>query len=113
MIKKYRKKPVVIEAVQWTGYRPRVMFDFLTGTEGLPMQTDGKTFEIDHNKVQGGLIIKTLEGKMLANYGDYIIKGVEGEFYPCKPDIFHKTYEEVPQSELEAEIACYGAIREV
>ena len=42
----------------------------------------------------GNLIIRTLEGDMRATYGDYIIQGVAGEFYPCKPDIFHKTYEE-------------------
>jgi len=43
----------------------------------------------------GGIIIPTLEGDMIASTGDYIIKGVNGEFYPCKPDIFKKTYEEV------------------
>ena len=42
-----------------------------------------------------GIAIDTLEGTMMVNYGDYIIKGVQGEFYPCKPDIFLKTYEEV------------------
>lgn len=51
------------------------------------------SFYIDHEKVKGGLIIRTLEGEHLANIGDYIIKGVQGEFYPCKPDIFEQTYE--------------------
>lgn len=50
---------------------------------------------IDHWKVPGGLVIKTLEGEHLANIGDYIIRGVHGEFYPCKPDIFRETYEKV------------------
>lgn len=53
----------------------------------------GEHFRIDHAAVKGGLVIKTLEGNHLANIGDYIIKGVAGEFYPCKPDIFEKTYE--------------------
>lgn len=48
---------------------------------------------------KGGLIIKTLEGEHLASIGDYIIKGVKGEFYPCKPDIFEQTYEELKGSE--------------
>ena len=59
------------------------------------MSAEGKNFYIDHWKVPGGLVIKTLEGEHLANIGDYIIRGVHGEFYPCKPDIFRETYEEV------------------
>ena len=59
------------------------------------MSTSCENFYIDHNKVQGGLIIKTLEGEHIANIGDYIIKGVKGEFCPCKPDIFEQTYEMV------------------
>lgn len=92
---KYRKKPVVIEAVQWTGENHRDMFDFLTGKTNEYMTTSGDNFYIDHSKVRGGLIIKTLEGEHIAGIGDYIIKGVNGEFYPCKPDIFAKTYEPV------------------
>lgn len=94
---KYRKKPVVIEAVKWTGDNHREMFDFLTnGTKhDDPIETSGDNFYIDHYKIEGGLIIKTLEGEHLASIGDYIIKGVAGEFYPCKPDIFENTYEEV------------------
>lgn len=57
------------------------------------MEAFGEHFRIDHAAVKGGLVIKTLEGNHLANIGDYIIKGVAGEFYPCKPDIFEKTYE--------------------
>lgn len=99
---KYRKKPVVIDAVQWTGVNKREMFDFLTNgncpdeyiTTAFPVII-AENFYIDHLKVLGGLIIKTLEGEHLANIGDYIIRGVHGEFYPCKPDIFRKTYEEV------------------
>ncbi len=92
---KYRKKPVVIEAVLWTGDNHREMFDFLTNKKDEYMTANGDNFYIDHNKVKGGLIIKTLEGEHIASIGDYIIKGVNGEFYPCKPDVFEKTYEKV------------------
>lgn len=90
---KYRKKPVVIEAMQWDGSNHRGMFDFLDGSFRSHMATNGTNFYIDHAKVAGGLVIKTLEGEHLASIGDYIIKGVKGEFYPCKPDIFEQTYE--------------------
>jgi len=92
---KYRKKPVVIEAIQWTGGNHRDMFDHLSGSVDEQIQMSGDNFEMDHSKVEGGLVIKTLEGEHLATIGDYIIKGVAGEFYPCKPDIFQATYEEV------------------
>jgi hypothetical protein len=95
--KKYRKKPVIVEALKWTGKNHRDMFDFLTDHkfENNTMFTNGNTFYIDYVKVEGGLIIKTLEGEHLAEIGEFIIKGIKGEFYPCKPDIFEKTYEEV------------------
>lgn len=94
---KYRKKPVEIEAIQWTGENQREMFDFLTNGKKMDeyMTANGKNFYIDHSKVRGGLIIRTLEGEHIASIGDYIIKGVVGEFYPCKPDIFRDTYDEV------------------
>lgn len=90
----YRKKPVEIEAIQWTGENQREMFNFLTDYEKTDeyMTASGKNFYIDHSKVKGGLIIRTLEGEHIASIGDYIIKGVAGEFYPCKPDIFTRTY---------------------
>ena len=92
---KYRKKPVVIEAVQWTGKNHREMYGFLEGdTEGY-IQPYGTNFYIDHSAVSGGLVIKTLEGAHIASVGDFIIKGVKGELYPCKPDICAKTYESV------------------
>lgn len=90
---KYRKKPVVVDAVQWTGSNHREMYDFLTGNVDGYIQASGDCFYIDHDKVAGGLVIKTLEGEHIASTGDFIIKGVNGEFYPCKPDIFEKTYE--------------------
>lgn len=87
---KFRKKPVVIEAVLWDGENCREMYDFLTGNVDGFMESSGENFYIDHEKVKGGLIIKTLEGEHIASIGDYIIKGVNGEYYPCKTDIFEK-----------------------
>lgn len=78
MIKKYRKKPVTIEAIQWDGKNLSKIHDFMGGE----VENKGTT-----------LVIHTLEGDMEASIGDYIIKGVNGEFYPCKPNIFAKTYE--------------------
>ena len=100
---KYRKKPVVIEAVEWTGKNEREMFNFLEGTESEfgRIMAYGKNFDIDHEKVQGGLIIKTLESEHISTSGDYIIKGVEGEFYPCKPSVFWMTYDYVDDGDVE------------
>ena len=82
MIKKYRKKPVVIEAVQWVGNNLSDIETFI----GRSVKNKETT-----------IVIRTLEGDMEASIGDYIIKGVNGEFDPCKPDIFDKTYEEVKE----------------
>ena len=79
MARTYRKKPVTVEAVQWTGENHAEMCEFI----------DPEVFEIIPRV---GLVIHTLEGDHHASPGDYIIKGVNGEFYPCKPDIFAKTY---------------------
>lgn len=81
---KYRKKPVVIEAMQWTGEFDRNMSLFV-----------GDKATIKGIKEPFEMVIHTLEGDMTASAGDFIIKGVNGEFYPCKPDIFEKTYEAV------------------
>jgi hypothetical protein len=84
MIKRYRKKPIEIEVVEWTGKNINEIENFV----GNPARwMEGP----DENPPQ--LVIVTLEGKMIASIGDFIIKGVSGEFYPCKPDIFQKTYE--------------------
>lgn len=85
MVKKFRKKPVVIEAIELSKENIKEVLSFITCPE---MLTQKQTFD-------GGLYILTLEGVHLAQYGDYVIKGVAGEYYPCKPDIFKKTYEEV------------------
>lgn len=88
---KYRKKPVVIEAVQLTWANWNEVCDFVTPEYFM----EGFNPNGDPNVI--GLKIKTLEGVMEAQQDDYIIKGVNGEFYPCKPDIFRKTYEEVTE----------------
>jgi hypothetical protein len=90
---KYIKKPIEIEAIQWEGNNHREMFNFLGGENENYMTAIGINFYIDFSKVEGGLVIKTLEGEHIATIGDYIIKGIKGEFYPCKPDIFEMTYE--------------------
>lgn len=92
-MKKYRKKPVVIEAVKWTGDNLKEIISF---TKGVHKSVSHLSFDDFNILVKNeGLKIFTLEGKMNANIGDYIIKGVSGEYYPCKPDIFDKTYEEI------------------
>lgn len=104
---KYRKKPVVIEAWQWLGLEPGKRslkdvskflydwgcpacfddYDIISGTGMLPWSNPE-------------LSIVTLEGVMHVSKGDYILKGVEGEFYSCKPSVFAKTYESVEVEEL-------------
>ena len=74
----YRKKPVVIEAVQWTGTNLSEIQAF---------------YRPDGILVGDKIIIETLEGPLTADKGDWIIKGIKGEFYPCKPDVFALTYE--------------------
>lgn len=81
MIKNYRKKPVVIQAVQWTGNNWNEIQDFMSGQHPKKI---GKTIRIP-----------TLKGHIYASELDYIIKGVKDEFYPCKPDIFQSTYEPI------------------
>ena len=76
---KYRKKPVVVEAIQYDGFHTGQLNDFCGDKIVEP--------------VEGSPFICTLEGDMTISKGDYVIKGVNGEFYPCKPDIFLKTYE--------------------
>ena len=82
---KFIKKPIIVDAIQWKGYNTKEVAIFLQG----------------HTARQGevipdmAIIIPTLEGEHRADVGDWIIKGIKGEFYPCKPDIFELTYEPV------------------
>ena len=80
-VKKYRKKPVVIEAIEWTGDNKNEVMNF-AGRYSYKVKNES-------------LKIFTLEGTMKASVGDMIIKGIQGEFYPIKPDIFKATYEEL------------------
>lgn len=92
-MKKYRKKPVVIEAMQFTNNSQP---DDKNMNEICKWINQGIAADARHAWHNGtNIFIQTLEGQMLANCGDYIIKGVKGEFYPCKPDIFEQTYEAV------------------
>ncbi len=90
---RYRKKPVVIEAVQFRGFNEE------NGQVELSEKPDWLTAEFGNEAIffdePNTLTIKTLEGNMIASVGDWIIRGVSGELYPCKPDIFQKTYEPV------------------
>lgn len=95
---KYRKKPIEVEAVQWTGKNVDEINKFI----GLCI--DARFFWTHDlvyrpNEYEKGLKlnIQTLEGTMKAEIGDYIIKGINGEIYPCKPNIFEKTYEKVEE----------------
>lgn len=93
-IKRYRKKPVIIEAMKYTedNYEEAIAF---VGEENCIAIANRRSMNPNKKEAIVTLLIKTLEGNMLVSNGDYIIKGVNGEFYPCKPDIFDKTYEEV------------------
>ena len=84
MSKKYRKKPVVIDAIEYTPYAPTVL-------AWIDANVKDYCFDAEY------LMINTLEGRMKTDPGDFIIKGVKGECYPCKPDIFHISYEEETQ----------------
>ena len=85
---KFRKKPVVVDAINWDGENDTIIREFL--------------IEADWWADRGGTVtpilrIRTLEGVMAAIPGDWIIQGMKGEFYPCKPDIFEATYEAVEE----------------
>lgn len=89
---KYKKKPVVIEAFQLNerGLIGEDWFWDAVSNDTIITHDFGK-----HNVSPAWCEIKTLEGVMIANTGDYIIQGIQGEIYPCKPDIFEQTYEKV------------------
>lgn len=80
---KFRKKPVIIEAIQYNGSNDEEIIRF-TNMTAIKRPSELKSIRIP-----------TLEGDHIANVGDWIIKGIKGEFYPCKPDIFKETYENV------------------
>ena len=93
---KYKKKPVTIDAIQVKANNFDRICDFMGCTPGQVLNPMSDIDECgDSRDPYLGVIIDTLEGKMQANIGDMIIKGVKGEFYPCKPDIFKATYDKV------------------
>ena len=94
----YRKKPVTIEAIEWTG-DPREVHEFLDEDERLDVRLLGDK-----------LLVDTLEGEMTGGLGDYLVRGVEGELYPVKASIFHKTYEVVELRRGEADRAGVNAL---
>lgn len=83
-IKKYVKKPIKIEAIQFNGWNHGEIYDWINDQIGVHPACYKETLEIN-----------TLEGTITAHVGDYILKGVNGEFYPCRSDIFEKTYDEI------------------
>lgn len=78
MIRSYRSRPVVVRAVRWTGRNVGEMRRFAGGSVFVD---------------NGDLYIRTLEGRLLANRGDWIIEGLVGDFYPCKPGVFKRKYD--------------------
>lgn len=93
MIGTYRKKPVVIQAVQWTGDNPCEIQEFAGNAATITKHDPIDDMGVFVGRDRFELSINTLEGEMKAAIGDYIIKGVNGEFYPCKEEIFKKTYD--------------------
>lgn len=98
---KFRKKPVVIEALQIDGTHDGIqrIIDWVNASNLHFDAADSGTWTI--SSYYGEVKIKTLEGEMTASKGDWIIKGVKGEFYPCKPEIFALTYESVDAAQAE------------
>jgi uncharacterized pyridoxamine 5'-phosphate oxidase family protein len=82
---KFRKKPVIIDAIQWTGKNTNDVLHFCNKNTTLAILGENKDF----------IMIATLEGRIQANINDWIIKGIKEEYYPIKPDIFESTYEQV------------------
>ena len=90
---KYRKKPVVIEAVQFTDETKDRVYHWASEKQGNVYPSYGE--DPNNETAKPVLMIPTLEGEMTASLGDWIICGVKGELYPCKPDIFEAAYEKV------------------
>jgi hypothetical protein len=100
---RYRKKPVVIDALRWTGANIKEALAFIADGHDnfnhLPPPDDGHVENgVGFVPPLGQLEIPTLEGLMIASAGDWIIRGVQGEFYPIKDSIFRETYEPVEES---------------
>lgn len=94
-VETYVKKPAEVDAIQLRATNIFQVVSFIEGTPNISGQAAGDRWDDYKNLIieNGGIDIKTLEGTMKASFMDYIIKGIKGEFYPCKPDIFHLTYD--------------------
>ena len=90
---KYRKNPVIIEAIQWNGTNLEEIKQFVGNS--LEYDIHDAAWQVGKGVPIVNMRIKTLEGVVEVSKGDFVIKGVNEEFYPCKPDIFEKTYEAV------------------
>jgi hypothetical protein len=98
MIKVYKKRPVEIQAIQLTWENWGHICDFIPKEQfggGCYLNENNEILPDNSGYGKMGLLINTLEGKMIAAENDYIIRGIKGEFYPCKPEIFEATYDEV------------------
>lgn len=92
---KYKKRPVVIEAKQWDGGNATEIMLFVGKKLSVSTPPHGMELDLDIPKEGYSIVIPTLEGDMRAIRGDYIIKGIVGEFYPCKEAVFIDSYEKV------------------
>jgi hypothetical protein len=92
---KYRKKPVEIEAFKWDGINLSDIINFVGSA--LEYTIHDSAWQVGSGVPHVEMYIKTLEGNMQCAEGDYIIKGIQGEFYPCKPDVFWGSYELVEE----------------
>jgi hypothetical protein len=97
---KFKKKPVVIDAVRFNGVNQSEILDFYPAAFFSTEGSTRRSFSDEQPDQSLPIVeIRTLEGTMVANVGDWIIRGVKGEYYPCKPDIFKATYEPLPMPE--------------
>lgn len=92
---RYKTKPVEIEAIRWTGQNLEEIKQFVG--DSLEYDIWDAIWETGMGRPHIYMKIRTLEGVMNASVGDYIIKGLRGEFYPCKPDVFEKKYEVIAE----------------
>lgn len=93
----YRKKPVAVEAARFTNLNAPDIVRWIGDDKAKMKLESDEAWKLGKAPPIFSIMISTLEGDMKAMPGDYIIKGINGEFYPCKPDIFEKTYEAVEQ----------------
>lgn len=91
---KFRKRPVEVEAVRWTGENIEAVMGFMHPQQPVHVNNLSHMRFTNADELVG---VQTLEGLMVADKGDWIIRGVQDELYPCKPDIFGATYEAVPE----------------